>query len=69
MCLEVVNVCADEIHLDEIIQGRYGEKRYLYNIHYSINPENFAGKSQDWITTLEKLKDMGRILKNKSMKK
>lgn len=59
MCLEVVNVCADEVHLDEMIQGRYGKKGYLYNVHYPVNPENFKGKSHDWIATLEKLKDMG----------
>lgn len=34
-------------------------KKDTFNIHYPINPENFAGKSQDWIATLEKLKDMG----------
>ncbi|BCJ94454.1 hypothetical protein acsn021_20230 [Anaerocolumna cellulosilytica] len=59
MCLEVVNICVDEVHLDEIIQGRYGEMGYLYNIHYPINPENFAGKSHDWIGILKKSKDMG----------
>ncbi len=59
ICLEVVNVCADEVHLDETIQGRYGEKGYLYNVHYPINPENFKGKSHDWIAILKKLKDMG----------
>ncbi len=59
MCLEVVNICADEVHLDEIVQGRYGEKGYIYNVHYPINPENFEGKSHDWIAILEKFKDMG----------
>lgn len=59
MCLEVVNVCADEEYLDEAAQGRYGEKGYLYNIHYPINPENFEGKSHDWIATLRKQKNMG----------
>lgn len=59
MCLEVINVCADEIHLDEINQGRYGEKGYLYNVHYPINPEKFNGKSHDWIASLKKIRDMG----------
>lgn len=34
MCLEVVNVCVDEQHLDETKQGRYGGNGLLYNIHY-----------------------------------
>ena len=59
MCLEVVNICADEKHLDENVQGRYGDTGYLYNIHYPINPENFPGKSHDWIATLHKKEDMG----------
>jgi flavin reductase (DIM6/NTAB) family NADH-FMN oxidoreductase RutF len=59
MCLEIINICADEVHLDEINQGRYGEKGYLYNVHYPINPENFDGKSHDWIASLKKLRDMG----------
>ena len=59
MCLEVINVSADEVHLDEMIQGRYGEKGYLYNVHYPTNPEKFEGKSHDWIATLKKFKDMG----------
>ncbi len=33
MCFEVVNVCVDEAHLDELIQGRYGEGGFLYNVH------------------------------------
>lgn len=59
MCLEIINVCADEVNLDETIQGRYGDKGYLYNVHYPINPENYDGKSHDWIATLRKQKDMG----------
>lgn len=59
MCLEVANVCANELHLDEISQGRYNDAGYLYNVHYPINPENFNGKSHDWIAILKKLKDMG----------
>lgn len=59
MCLEVVNIHADENALDENFQGRYGDTGYLYNIHYPINPENFNGKSHDWIATLNKKKDMG----------
>lgn len=59
MCLEVVNICIDENHLDENKHGRYGEKGYLYNIHYPINPENYNGKSHDWLATLIKQRDMG----------
>ena len=59
MCLEVVNISIDEKYLDETSHGRYGENGYLYNIHYPINPENFNGKSHDWIATLNKFKDIG----------
>lgn len=59
MCLEVVNVCIDENHLDENENGRYGADGYLYNIHYPINPEKFNGKSHDWIAILTKQRDMG----------
>lgn len=59
MCLEAVNVCIDERHLDEVAQGRYGENGYLYNVHYPVNPEQFKGKSHDWIAVLEKYRDMG----------
>lgn len=59
MCLEVVNICADEQHLDETQLGRYGDTGYIYNIHHPINPENFTGTAHDWIATLNKYKDMG----------
>ena len=59
ICLEVINIHADENALDEKLQGRYGDSGYLYNVHYPINPENFNGKSHDWIATLNKKKDMG----------
>lgn len=59
MCLEVVNICIDETYLDEKSKGRYGDTGYLYNVHYPINPENFTGKSHDWIATLHKKRDMG----------
>lgn len=59
VCLEVVNICAEEDHLDETLQGRYGETGYLYNVHYPVNPENFHGRSHDWIAVLKKQKDMG----------
>ncbi len=59
MCLEVVNILADEIYLDEQKQGRYGDTGYLYNIHYPVNPENFKGTSHDWLATLHKKRDMG----------
>ena len=59
MCLEVINICADERFLDEQTQGRYGETGYLYNIHHPINPENYPAKSYDWIGILRKYKVMG----------
>ncbi len=59
MCFEVVNVCIDAAHMDEGVQGRYGENGYIYNIHYPVNPENFNGKSHDWIAILKKYQDMG----------
>ena len=59
MCLEVVNICIDENHLDESENGRYGKSGYLYNIHYPVNPEKFNGKSHDWTGILTKLRDMG----------
>lgn len=59
MCLEVTNICADESHLDESIQGRYGEGGYLYNIHYPVSPETYNGKAHDYIAILKKLRDMG----------
>lgn len=59
MCFEVVNICAETPYLDESTQGRYGEKGYLYNIHYPVDPESFQGKSHDWIAILKKQRDMG----------
>lgn len=59
ICFEVINICIDETHLDEQIQGRYGKNGYIYNVHYPVNPENFHGKAHDYIAVLEKLRDMG----------
>ena len=59
MCFKVVNICMDEAHLDEAVQGRYGESGYLYNIHYPVDPEIFAGKSCDYLAILHKHKKMG----------
>jgi len=59
MCFEIVNVCIEEAYLDEKTQGRYGESGYLYNIHYPVNPETFAGTAHDYIAILRKLRDMG----------
>jgi flavin reductase (DIM6/NTAB) family NADH-FMN oxidoreductase RutF len=59
MCLEAVNVCLDRAHMSEAVQGRYGESGYLYNVHYPVDPENFRGRSQDWIAILQKYQDMG----------
>ena len=59
LCLQVKNVCMDEAWLDEAAQGRYGETGYLYNVHYPVNPETYAGKAHDYIAVLKKLRDMG----------
>ncbi|MFH1513673.1 MAG: flavin reductase [Bacillota bacterium] len=59
VCLEIKNILMDEAHLDEAAQGRYGEHGYLYNVHYPVNPETYAGKAHDYVAVLEKLKDMG----------
>ncbi len=59
MCLEVINICIDEAHLDESTLGRYGESGYLYNVHYPVNPETFNGKAHDYVAVLQKLRDMG----------
>ncbi len=59
MCMEILNICGDEAHLDESLNGRYGHGGFLYNIHYPISPENFKGKSHDWIGTLIKEREMG----------
>lgn len=59
LCLEVLSICMDEAHLDETVQGRYGESGYLYNIHYPVNPETYYGKSHDYIAVLKKFRNMG----------
>jgi len=59
LCLKVRNICMDEAHTDEQTQGRYGEQGYLYNVHYPVNPETYAGKARDSIAVLQKLRDMG----------
>lgn len=56
LCFEVVHVCIEEEHLDETTCGRYGEKGYLYKIHSPINPEQFEGKSEDWMGIMKKHK-------------
>lgn len=59
ICLEVINICMDEVHLNEVTNGRYGDEGYIYNVHYPVNPEKFNGRSHDWIATLRKQRDMG----------
>lgn len=59
LCLEVVNICVDEGRLDEAAQGRYGPDGYLYNVHYPVDLETYAGKSRDWLAVLQKYRDMG----------
>jgi len=51
--------CEYEAHMDETKRGRYGETGYLYNVHYPLNPETYAGKAHDYIAVLQKLRDMG----------
>ena len=60
LCLKVVNICIEEVHLNEATQGRYGKTDYLYNIHYPVNPEAYAGKAHDYLVVLEKVRDMGK---------
>ncbi|MCT4597879.1 MAG: flavin reductase [Vallitalea sp.] len=59
ICLEIVNIAAEDRYLDELRHGRYGENGLLYNIHYPVNPEEFKGKSGDSIAILKKFKNMG----------
>ncbi len=59
LCFRVVGIAADESHLDEAKQGRYGESGFLYNIHHPVCPENFQGTSHDWLAVLTKYRDMG----------
>lgn len=59
MCFEVTNICIDETYVNEAVQGRYGERGYIYNVHYPVNPKSFNGKSHDYIAILQKFRDMG----------
>lgn len=59
MCFEIMNICMDKVYLEESAQGRYGESGYLYNIHYPVNPGTYNGKAHDYVTILNKLRDMG----------
>lgn len=59
LCLEVVNICIDEMYLNESGRGRYGESGYLFNVHYPVDPETFNGKAHDYIAVLRKFRDMG----------
>lgn len=59
ICLRVKNAAMDEARLDEASLGRYGETGYLYNVHYPVNPETYAGKANDYIAVLRKHRDMG----------
>jgi flavin reductase (DIM6/NTAB) family NADH-FMN oxidoreductase RutF len=59
LCLRVKNICMDEAHLSEAALGRYNETGYLYNVHYPVNPETYAGKAHDYLAVLKKLRDMG----------
>lgn len=59
MCFEVTSICIDEAHLDEAGIGRYGERGLIYNVHYPVNPEDFTGKSRDYVAVLRKVHDFG----------
>lgn len=54
LCLEVVNVCMDTVHMSEKNLGRYGKSGYLYNVHSPFNPENPNEISETYIAVLEK---------------
>ncbi len=59
ICLHVKNICMEEAFLEEAAQGRYGESGYLYNVHYPVNPETFAGRARDYLAVLYKIRDTG----------
>ncbi|MBP3656343.1 MAG: flavin reductase [Clostridia bacterium] len=56
MCFEVVAVCADEERL--AAAGRYGRDGYLYNVHYPVDPERYAGRSHDSLAVLETIREL-----------
>ncbi|MBE0601457.1 MAG: flavin reductase [Firmicutes bacterium] len=59
LCLKAKNICMDEAYMDENKKGRYGGQGYLYNVHYPLSPQTYAGKAHDYIAVLHKLRDMG----------
>ncbi len=57
VCLQVVHIGMDETHLDAATPARFGEKGYLYNVHYPVNPETYVGASRDSIAVLNILRE------------
>jgi flavin reductase (DIM6/NTAB) family NADH-FMN oxidoreductase RutF len=57
VCLQVVHIGIDEAHMDAATHARYGEKGYLYNVHYPVNPETYAGTSRDSLAVLNILRE------------
>ena len=55
VCLDIVNVHADEAYLND----RYGENSLLYNIHHPINPKAFTGTAHDYAGTVKPVLDTG----------
>ena len=55
VCLDIVNVHADAAYLDK----RVDENGLLYNIHHSVNPENFTGKAHDYAGIVKPILDTG----------
>ena len=55
VCLDIVNVHADEAYLDK----RVDENGLLYNIHHPVNPENFTGKAHDYAGIVKPILDTG----------
>lgn len=55
VCLDIVNVHADEAYLND----RFGEKSLLYNIHHPIDPETFTGTAHDYAGIVKPVMDTG----------
>lgn len=54
MCLEAVNICMDDEHLDESKKGRFRETGYVYNVRRLVNPEKIE-EGDSGIAVLQKV--------------
>ena len=55
ICLEVLGAHIDDAYLDD----KTGDRGILYNIHYSLNPENIGQTAHDYVGILQKKIDAG----------